>query len=252
VSERPALPLKLYYRIGEVANVVGVETHVLRYWESEFPTIRPQKSAKGHRVYSRRDVEKLIRVKQLLYSDGYTVQGAKRKLQEFGRNVPAGPALSATPGVTTKTLVETKSQELPVPARETLATEPNQGDAIGLKEIADAAHIEAEFGPSLRSSELGPSLRSSELGPSLRSSELSPSLRSSELSPSLRSSELGPTPSVEQQPVQTKRPAFSSSTPNSVETLPRAAEPHTRYRGALEALRVSLLDELATLGASQH
>lgn len=85
MSDRPALPLKLYYRIGEVANVVGVETHVLRYWESEFTTIRPQKSAKGHRVYSRRDVEKLIAVKQLLYSEGYTVQGAKRKLQELGR-----------------------------------------------------------------------------------------------------------------------------------------------------------------------
>jgi DNA-binding transcriptional MerR regulator len=86
VTDRPALPLKLYYRIGEVANVVGVETHVLRYWETEFPTIRPQKSSKGHRVYSRKDVEKLLRVKQLLYSEGYTVQGAKRRLQELSRS----------------------------------------------------------------------------------------------------------------------------------------------------------------------
>lgn|GEM_PF-1215190 len=104
MSERPALPLKLYYRIGEVANVVGVETHVLRYWESEFSTIRPQKSAKGHRVYSRRDVEKLIAVKQLLYSEGYTVQGAKRKLQELGRG--AG-ALAAKATVIAATQVET-------------------------------------------------------------------------------------------------------------------------------------------------
>jgi DNA-binding transcriptional MerR regulator len=85
VSDRTPLPLKLYYRIGEVASVVGVETHVLRYWESEFPTIRPQKSSKGHRVYSRKDVEKLLRVKQLLYSEGYTVQGAKRRLHELSR-----------------------------------------------------------------------------------------------------------------------------------------------------------------------
>lgn len=82
---RPNLPLKLYYRIGEVADIVGVETHVLRYWESEFPTIRPQKSPKGQRVYSRRDLEKLIRVKELLYSEGYTVQGARKRLRELSK-----------------------------------------------------------------------------------------------------------------------------------------------------------------------
>jgi DNA-binding transcriptional MerR regulator len=58
--------VKLYYRIGEVAQIVGVQPHVLRYWETEFRTIRPQKSSKGQRVYSRRDVEKLLRVKDLL------------------------------------------------------------------------------------------------------------------------------------------------------------------------------------------
>src|SRR6202142_2417669 len=78
------LPAKLYYRIGEVAELVGVEPHVLRYWEREFRSIRPTKSAKGQRVYSRRDVENLLRVRELLYSEGFTIAGAKKKLQRTG------------------------------------------------------------------------------------------------------------------------------------------------------------------------
>lgn len=75
-------PVKLYYRIGEVAQAVGVQPHVLRYWESEFGAIRPQKSARGQRVYSHKDLEKLLRVKELLHTDGYTIAGAKKKLRE--------------------------------------------------------------------------------------------------------------------------------------------------------------------------
>ncbi|MBV9945894.1 MAG: MerR family transcriptional regulator [Myxococcales bacterium] len=83
-SGRPPLPSKLYFRIGEVATLVGVEPHVLRYWEREFRSIRPAKSARGQRVYSRRDVESLMRVRELLYRDGFTVTGAKKKLAEEG------------------------------------------------------------------------------------------------------------------------------------------------------------------------
>jgi DNA-binding transcriptional MerR regulator len=78
------LPPKLYFRIGEVAELVGVEPHVLRYWEREFRAIRPTKSAKGQRVYSRRDVENLMRVRELLYREGFTIAGAKKKLQRAG------------------------------------------------------------------------------------------------------------------------------------------------------------------------
>jgi DNA-binding transcriptional MerR regulator len=78
------LPPKLYFRIGEVASLVGVEPHVLRYWEREFRSIRPTKSAKGQRVYSRRDVENLMRVRELLYGQGFTIAGAKKKLQKNG------------------------------------------------------------------------------------------------------------------------------------------------------------------------
>ena len=77
-------PVKLFYRIGEVSHIVGVEPHVLRYWETEFRSIRPQKSRKGQRIYSRRDVEKLIKVKDLLYTHGFTIAGARKRLRESG------------------------------------------------------------------------------------------------------------------------------------------------------------------------
>jgi DNA-binding transcriptional MerR regulator len=84
VQTRRELPAKLYYRIGEVAGIVGVEPHVLRYWETEFRSVRPQKSAKGQRIYSRRDVETLLKVRELLYAHRFTIAGAKRKLREGG------------------------------------------------------------------------------------------------------------------------------------------------------------------------
>lgn len=90
MTTRPQLPAKLYYRIGEVAGLVGVEPHVLRYWETEFRSIRPQKSAKGQRVYTRRDVETLLKVKELLYAHRFTIAGARRKLREGGVE-PPGP-----------------------------------------------------------------------------------------------------------------------------------------------------------------
>jgi DNA-binding transcriptional MerR regulator len=83
-----ALPQKLYFRIGEVAGIVGVEPHVLRYWEREFRSIRPTKSARGQRVYSRRDVENLLRVRELLYTQGFTIAGARKQLTKPGTPSP--------------------------------------------------------------------------------------------------------------------------------------------------------------------
>ncbi|AUX48360.1 MerR family transcriptional regulator [Sorangium cellulosum] len=96
MAVRQQLPAKLYYRIGEVAGIVGVEPHVLRYWETEFRSIRPQKSAKGQRVYSRRDVETLLKVKELLYSHRFTIAGARRKLREGGIEPPAPDAAASS------------------------------------------------------------------------------------------------------------------------------------------------------------
>jgi DNA-binding transcriptional MerR regulator len=91
--------VKLYYRIGEVSDIVGVQPHVLRYWETEFRSIRPQKSSKGQRVYSRRDVEKLLKVKDLLKNQGFTIAGARKRLSEVLPS-PSEPAPSPSePGL---------------------------------------------------------------------------------------------------------------------------------------------------------
>ncbi len=79
-----ALPDRIYLKIGEVAEIVGVEPYVLRYWESEFPALRPVKSRSQQRMYRKRDVEMLLKIKKLLYEDMYTIAGAKRQLARSG------------------------------------------------------------------------------------------------------------------------------------------------------------------------
>jgi DNA-binding transcriptional MerR regulator len=79
--ESPEIPDKLYFRIGEVSALLGVETYVLRYWETEFPTLAPKKSGTGHRLYRRKDVELLLRIKHLLYEKRFTIEGARQSLQ---------------------------------------------------------------------------------------------------------------------------------------------------------------------------
>ena len=75
-----AIPEKLFFKIGEVCELVGVQAHVLRYWESEFTVLAPQKNRAGQRVYRKRDVEIALRIKELLYEDQYTIAGAKKRL----------------------------------------------------------------------------------------------------------------------------------------------------------------------------
>ncbi len=76
------IPQKLYYRIGEVAEIAGVKPHVLRYWETEFGFLSPQKNEGNQRLYTAKDLEKVLLIKKLLYEDGYTIAGAKRKFRE--------------------------------------------------------------------------------------------------------------------------------------------------------------------------
>jgi DNA-binding transcriptional MerR regulator len=75
------IPEKIYFKIGEVCEIVGVQPHVLRYWETEFSMLSPQKNRSGQRSYRRRDVEIALRIKELLYDDLYTIAGARKKLQ---------------------------------------------------------------------------------------------------------------------------------------------------------------------------
>ena len=75
------IPDKLYFRIGEVATLCRLPAYVLRFWESEFPQLRPVKSSTGQRMYRRRDVENVLRIKQLLYEQGFTIAGARQQLR---------------------------------------------------------------------------------------------------------------------------------------------------------------------------
>ena len=74
------IPDKLFFRIGEVCEIVGVEPYVLRFWETEFPVLVPEKSKSGHRVYKRKNVEMVLKIKELLYDRGFTIAGAKKQL----------------------------------------------------------------------------------------------------------------------------------------------------------------------------
>lgn len=93
-----AIPEKIFFKIGEVCDIVDVQAHVLRYWETEFPQLSPQKNRSGQRSYRRRDVEIALRIKELLYEDEYTIAGARKKLQQDLREtsrlkiVPPQPA----------------------------------------------------------------------------------------------------------------------------------------------------------------
>ncbi len=93
------IPDKLYFRIGEVARLAGIKPYVLRFWESEFPSLGPKKSGTGHRLYRRKDVELVLEIKRLLYEKRFTIEGARKTLETRGK--PAAvprPVKSAKPG----------------------------------------------------------------------------------------------------------------------------------------------------------
>jgi len=78
----PVIPDKLYFRIGEVARICRLPAYVLRFWESEFPMLKPNKSSTGQRMYRQRDVENVLRIKRLLYEEGFTIAGARQHLRD--------------------------------------------------------------------------------------------------------------------------------------------------------------------------
>lgn len=80
-SRTLSIPDKVYFRIGEVSNLVGVDPHVLRYWESEFKVIKPRRAKSKQRLYRKKDVQNLLRIKSLLHDEGYTIAGARRLLK---------------------------------------------------------------------------------------------------------------------------------------------------------------------------
>jgi DNA-binding transcriptional MerR regulator len=98
------IPEKLFFKIGEVCDITGIQAHVLRYWESEFPMLAPQKNRAGQRTYRKRDVEMVLRIKELLYEDQYTIAGAKKRLTNELRGASklkvVTPEMSAQPQAT--------------------------------------------------------------------------------------------------------------------------------------------------------
>jgi DNA-binding transcriptional MerR regulator len=86
--EPPPIPDRLYFKIGDVASLCGVETYVLRFWESQFPQLKPNKSGTGQRLYRRRDVEMALEIKRLVHAQGYTLSGARTVLEQGQRKAP--------------------------------------------------------------------------------------------------------------------------------------------------------------------
>jgi len=131
----PIIPDKLYFRIGEVARLCGVETYVLRFWETEFPQMRPNKGGTGQRLYRKRDVEMAMRVRRLLHDEGYTIAGAKQVLAQEARELRSkSPQLPLIEGGTSSARVKAKLQKVRAELREllgALSAPPTRKPRIG-------------------------------------------------------------------------------------------------------------------------
>jgi DNA-binding transcriptional MerR regulator len=122
------IPNKLFFKIGEVCEITDTQPYVLRYWESEFPALAPAKNSSGQRIYRRKDIETVLRIKQLLYEEGFTIAGAKKRLEaELGGR-------AATPS-TMASLPETEVTNVP-PAVEPASPEGDATRAM-LLEVRD-------------------------------------------------------------------------------------------------------------------
>jgi DNA-binding transcriptional MerR regulator len=91
------IPDKLYFRIGEVARLAGIKPYVLRFWETEFPSLGPKKSGTGHRLYRRKEVEMVLEIKRLLYEKRFTIEGARKFLETRGKPEPVRAAKTSKP-----------------------------------------------------------------------------------------------------------------------------------------------------------
>jgi DNA-binding transcriptional MerR regulator len=98
-TDPPEIPKRLFFRIGDVAELAGLETHVLRFWESEFPNFSPKKTSTGQRQYRRKDVEAVLEIKRLLYTDGYTIAGARKVLRQRAKTKRRPPERRTQPAL---------------------------------------------------------------------------------------------------------------------------------------------------------
>lgn len=141
-TDAPVIPDRLYFKIGDVARICGVETYVLRFWESQFPQLKPNKSGTGQRLYRRRDVELVLEIKRLVHAEGYTLAGARQALD-------GGPRRSAPP--------ETRAAVVEPPVAEPTTPQPNAHRSIASgkldqirAELREVADLLANPHPTLR------------------------------------------------------------------------------------------------------
>jgi DNA-binding transcriptional MerR regulator len=104
------IPNKLFFKIGEVCEITDTQPYVLRYWESEFPALAPAKNSSGQRIYRRKDIETVLRIKQLLYEEGFTIAGAKKRLEAELGGRGATPSTMANLPETVVTNVEVRAE----------------------------------------------------------------------------------------------------------------------------------------------
>jgi len=104
------IPNKLFFKIGEVCELTDTQPYVLRYWESEFPALAPAKNSSGQRIYRRKDIETVLRIKQLLYEEGFTIAGAKKRLEAEAGGRGATPSAMANLPDTVVTNVEVTAE----------------------------------------------------------------------------------------------------------------------------------------------
>src|SRR5271155_4439790 len=116
---RPEIPDKLYFRIGEVSRLAGIKPYVLRFWETEFSSLGPKKSGKGHRLYRRKDVELVLEIKRLLYDKRYTIEGARKYLDSRSHEVGAKSSAARSKALPTQSAMFSDSG----PAIETIRKE---------------------------------------------------------------------------------------------------------------------------------
>jgi DNA-binding transcriptional MerR regulator len=141
------IPEKLFFKIGEVCDITGIQAHVLRYWESEFPTLAPQKNRAGQRTYRRRDVEMVLRIKELLYEDQYTIAGAKKKLASEIRG--ASKLKVVTPEMSAAIAAEQQSaQSLAAPPVATSASTPTATPTATAQTAAPTYASDDELAPA--------------------------------------------------------------------------------------------------------
>ncbi len=139
-----AIPEKIFFKIGEVCDLVGVQAHVLRYWETEFPMLSPQKNRSGQRSYRRRDVEIALRIKELLYDDLFTIAGAKKKLQIELRETNRLKIVHSEPAAKETFIREVKILE-PAPVEDFVEPETIAEDSVELESIEEFNEIEEVY-----------------------------------------------------------------------------------------------------------